>query len=184
VSDAELIRTAQTVGWSAVTAALVVWALGEWGVLLVLAVLGAMVLGVARMVGDRRTVALGFVALVVLLVGNVSLARADTASWYGDEGGPIACGTGTIPAGSIHVAHRTLPCGTRVVVDRGGRRYQARVADRGPYVPGREWDLSRRLMRLLGGIDEGVIEVHVVVQRVPRCLPRRFGRAYGGLPPC
>jgi rare lipoprotein A len=75
--------------------------------------------------------------------GRVTVYRQTFASWYGPGfiGGRTACG-GTLSAGVLGVANRTLPCGTRVTFHYGGRTVTARVVDRGPYVSGREWDLT------------------------------------------
>ena len=43
---------------------------------------------------------------------------------------------------SMIVAHKTLPCGARVTLRRGDRVIRVRVVDRGPYVGGREFDLT------------------------------------------
>jgi rare lipoprotein A (peptidoglycan hydrolase) len=48
------------------------------------------------------------------------------------------------------VAHKTLPFGTLVEFEYGGRRAVAVVADRGPYVAGREFDLGPGVARTLG----------------------------------
>lgn len=102
------------------------------------------------------------------------------ASWYGDEGDAIACGPGRIPADSIHVASKTLPCGARLTVcDAAGERcFWVRVVDRGPYVDGRDLDLSRAAMRRLDAKATGVIVVQVRVDGVPCRLPRWAGRPY------
>jgi hypothetical protein len=52
-------------------------------------------------------------------------------------------------APGFYVAHKTLRCGTRVRVCYRGRCVRATVRDRGPYVPGREWDLDVRVQRAL-----------------------------------
>ena len=66
-------------------------------------------------------------------------------SFYGPGfyGRRTACGhayTTTI----LGVAHRTLPCGTQVTFRNpaNGRTITVPVIDRGPYVAGRQWDLS------------------------------------------
>lgn len=66
-------------------------------------------------------------------------------SWYGPGfyGNRTACGlayTTTIQG----VAHRSLPCGTKVTFrnPKNGRTITVPVIDRGPYVDGRTWDLS------------------------------------------
>lgn len=79
---------------------------------------------------------------------NAITWHAAQASWYSaaDSGGPFAC-TGvpypSVPA-QLGVAHRTLPCGTRVRLlnPRTHRRITVRVIDRGPFVAGRDFDLT------------------------------------------
>jgi rare lipoprotein A len=53
----------------------------------------------------------------------------------------LSCG-GRLTPGTLGVAHKTLPCGTRVTLRRGDRVIRVRVVDRGPYVGGREFDLT------------------------------------------
>ncbi len=57
---------------------------------------------------------------------------------------------------SMIVAHKTLPFGTLVEIEYKGRRAVARVADRGPYTPGRTFDLGPGVVRVLdfSGVDE------------------------------
>ena len=78
------------------------------------------------------------------------------ASWYGAPlfGNNTACGQKFTPT-IVGVAHKTLPCGTRVLIGYKGRFLLTRVIDRGPYTPGRTWDLSHAAMIALGyqGID-------------------------------
>jgi peptidoglycan DL-endopeptidase CwlO len=56
----------------------------------------------------------------------------------------------TIRADSMIVAHKTLPFGTLVEFSYQGRRGVASVEDRGPYVPGRSFDLGPGIARVLG----------------------------------
>ncbi len=42
----------------------------------------------------------------------------------------------------LGVAHKGLPCGTRVTFVRGRRSVTVPVIDRGPFVGSREWDLT------------------------------------------
>lgn len=57
---------------------------------------------------------------------------------------------------SMMVAHKTLPFGTLVEFKYRGRTAVARVADRGPFTPGRDWDLGPGTARALDftGVDE------------------------------
>ncbi|MBU3691579.1 MAG: hypothetical protein FGM38_06005 [Solirubrobacterales bacterium] len=87
------------------------------------------------------------------------------ASWYGAPlfGNNTACGQKFTPT-IIGVAHKTLPCGTRVLIGYKGRFLLTKVIDRGPYTPGRTWDLSHAAMIALG--YQGVDPVrHLVVGR-------------------
>jgi rare lipoprotein A (peptidoglycan hydrolase) len=76
-------------------------------------------------------------------------------SWYGPGfyGNNGACGMlgpdGLTPE-TVGVAHRTLPCGTKVTFRYNGRTVTTQVIDRGPYVAGRTWDMTKGLCTLLG----------------------------------
>ncbi len=63
------------------------------------------------------------------------------ASVFTDYGLPIACG-GVLHVPQLGVANKTLPCGTMVTFVYGGRAIRVPVLDRGPYIAGREWDLT------------------------------------------
>jgi rare lipoprotein A len=82
-------------------------------------------------------------------------------SFYGPGfyGGKTACGD-VYTKEIVGVAHRTLPCGTRVQFRNpaNGRVVTARVIDRGPYVSGRTWDLSGALCQKLDHCYTGPIE--------------------------
>lgn len=85
------------------------------------------------------------------------------ATWYGPGlyGNKTACGqryTRTI----VGVAHKKLPCGTRVVVGYGRRTVRLKVIDRGPYAHGAKWDLSNGARKLLGFNSTDQIRVGVV----------------------
>jgi hypothetical protein len=51
------------------------------------------------------------------------------------------------------VAHKTLPCGTLLVLSHGANTITVPVVDRGPYITGRELDLSPRIKSALGCTD-------------------------------
>jgi hypothetical protein len=51
------------------------------------------------------------------------------------------------------VAHKTLPCGTMLVLTHGANTITVPVVDRGPYIAGRELDLSPRVKSALGCTD-------------------------------
>jgi rare lipoprotein A len=88
-------------------------------------------------------------------LGHLRSYRLAGASWYGG-GGSLACG-GQLTSSTLGVANKTLPCGTLVTLRYGGREVSVPVVDRGPYVAGREFDLTEATKRALG--FEGVGEV-------------------------
>lgn len=73
------------------------------------------------------------------------------ASWYGPGfyGGRTACGQ-KLRASTVGVAHKTLPCGSKVLIGYRGRYLLTRVIDRGPFVAGRSWDLTNGARLSLG----------------------------------
>jgi rare lipoprotein A len=87
-------------------------------------------------------------------LGHLNVFRLAEASWYGGGGG-LACG-GELTSSTIGVANKTLPCGTVLTLRYGERSLRVRVIDRGPYVAGREFDLTEATKRALGfgGVGE------------------------------
>jgi rare lipoprotein A len=83
-------------------------------------------------------------------LGAAYVFRTSYASYYGPGlyGGGLACG-GRLSPSTVGVAHKSLPCGTRVTFKVGRRIVTAPVIDRGPYVSGRDWDLTAALKRKL-----------------------------------
>lgn len=88
-------------------------------------------------------------------VGSLNAYRVVGASWYGG-GGSLACG-GWLTSATLGVANKTLPCGTLVTLRYDGHTLRVPVIDRGPYVAGREFDLTEATKRTLG--FEGVGDV-------------------------
>ena len=84
------------------------------------------------------------------------------ASYYGRalEGHAMANGQPFDPD-ALTAAHKTLPFGTQLEVSYGGRSVRVTVTDRGPYVPGRDLDLSLAAARKLGMLSRGVAPVRV-----------------------
>ena len=66
-------------------------------------------------------------------------------------------------------AHPTLPLGSivRVVNTRNHRSQVVRINDRGPYVEGRELDVSYQVARQLGFDQRGVAKVRLELLEVP-----------------
>jgi hypothetical protein len=102
-----------------------------------------------------RLRASGVSARRVLLRGSVATVYHEViASWYG-PGGVTACGE-ALGATTQGVANKTLPCGTMVTLRYRGRSIRVPVIDRGPYVAGRDYDLTyaTRLALGAGGISQ------------------------------
>ncbi len=104
-----------------------------------------------------------------MLVGMAGVAVCQIeeygkASYYADnfEGRKTASGE-LFSQDSLTAAHLTLPIGTKVKVTniKDNRSVIVRINDRGPNVPDRIIDLSRKAMQQLNGIYEGVIEVRI-----------------------
>lgn len=91
-------------------------------------------------------------------LARVHVYRAAHASWYGPGlyGNSTACG-GALTSGRLGVAHRWLPCGTRVTFRYRGRSVTVPVIDRGPYAAGREWDLTAATKSALRFGDTGTV---------------------------
>lgn len=80
---------------------------------------------------------------VVKKVNLGSFLLDKNVSWYGPGfyGKRTACGY-ALTKTLLGVANKTLPCGTKVTFSWKGRTITVPVVDRGPYVVGRQWDLT------------------------------------------
>jgi rare lipoprotein A len=76
-------------------------------------------------------------------IGRLNVYRRAAVSWYGPGlyGNRLSCG-GRLTPDTLGVAHKTLPCGSDVTLRKGDRVIRVPVVDRGPYVGGREFDLT------------------------------------------
>ena len=106
-----------------------------------------------RFGGDRRNAAVSRT-----LRGKTYVLRPGHASWYGPGlyGNKLGCG-GTLTPSTVGVANKSLPCGTKVVFRYKGRTATIKVVDRGPYVGGRDWDLTAGAKRKLGFGSTGTV---------------------------
>lgn len=95
------------------------------------------------------------------LSGGSGWHRDGSVSWYGPGfyGHRTACGK-ALTTSLIGVANRTLPCGTLVTFRNpaNGRSITLRVVDRGPYVAGRQWDLTGGACLALGHCYTGPMD--------------------------
>jgi len=69
--------------------------------------------------------------------------RESVTSIYGPGfyGRQTACGQ-TLERKTVGVAHKKIACGKKVTFQRKGRSITVPVIDRGPFIKGREWDLT------------------------------------------
>ena len=81
--------------------------------------------------------------------------RPAVATWFNQAGTTSACGV-ALRSSTLGVAHRTLPCGTKVAFYYHGRTLVVPVVDRGPY--GRaDWDLTEAAAGRLGMKQAGIV---------------------------
>jgi hypothetical protein len=91
--------------------------------------------------------------------------RYGGASWYGPGlwGNKTACGQ-TLRPGTLGVAHKKLPCGTTVKFVYHGKSVVTQVIDRGPYVQGRAWDLTKAASDALGFEGVGRVRYAIAIE--------------------
>jgi len=99
---------------------------------------------------------------------GTELGRAAVFGYENDSlaGGPLACTGKDLRPGQLVCAHRTLPCGTQLVVQSltTQRMATCRVLDRGPYgarLPGGRFVIKRTVEQR--GAWRGVVDVSPAV---------------------
>jgi rare lipoprotein A len=115
----------------------------------------------------QREIALAGVALLAAVVSLALVAGRSSSdstipkpagAWYsalagvrvpGGFGTRTACGQVLRPV-TAGVSHPVLPCGAKIFLSFDGKNVLTQVIDRGPYVPGREFDLTEPLAAKLG----------------------------------
>lgn len=116
-----------------------------------------------------RKVLIAFVAIIgclALFVVASAAVKAEqmVASWYGPgfEGATTASGEPFDP-NDYTAASKTYDFGTRLIVTYEGRSVVVRINDRGPFIVGRDLDLSKGAAEYLGLTSVGVGTVNVEV---------------------
>ena len=95
---------------------------------------------------------------------TLTLTLASLASWYGYPYHGRRTANGEVyNMHSMTAAHRTLPFGTKVKVcnTSNKRCVNVRINDRGPFVGGREIDLSQAAADVIGIKSAGVGQVTI-----------------------
>jgi hypothetical protein len=116
--------------------------------------------------GGVRAVVLAGVALVAIAIAleiahssneNESLPKP-AGQWYSVLAAPYspsekptkgACGV-TIGPATQGVAHAVLPCGAKIYIKFGNREVLTQVVDHGHMPPGRDFDVTQKLAKILG----------------------------------
>jgi rare lipoprotein A (peptidoglycan hydrolase) len=91
--------------------------------------------------------------------------RTMVASYYANvlKGNPTASGEPYEPR-RYTAAHKSLPLGTELRVAYGGQAVEVVVNDRGPFIAGRDIDLSLAAAREIGLTTPGTAPVRVTVR--------------------
>jgi rare lipoprotein A len=115
-----------------------------------------------------RAFAFGALVASVGLIASLpsteaSAAQCGRASWY-KMGHTTASGE-PMNARALAAAHRSLPFGTKVLVENlaNGRSVIVRINDRGPYAGGRVIDVTQGAAEMLGMIRSGTAQVKLTV---------------------
>lgn len=116
----------------------------------------AVVLGAAWLAGCAQS---------SVVTNRSDFVATGRASYY-SEGSHTASGE-KFDAHELTAAHPTLPFGTRLRVTNvaTGRSVTVRVNDRGPFVRGRDVDVSYSAAEALGMVGQGVANVKLEVER-------------------
>jgi rare lipoprotein A (peptidoglycan hydrolase) len=88
------------------------------------------------------------------------------ASWYGEQFQGRETASGEIfDLNKLTAAHKTLPLGTivKLTVIATGKSVIVRINDRGPFIKGRDFDLSEEAATVLGFHEQGLAAVEATV---------------------
>lgn len=110
-----------------------------------------------------RTVLLFIATAIVLSIVFSPIAGHSAsmrASYYGSESGSRTASGERFNSRGLTAAHRSLPFGTRLRVCYRGC-VVVRVTDRGPYIRGRQLDISKGAARAVGLTAVGIANVNV-----------------------
>jgi rare lipoprotein A len=97
------------------------------------------------------------------------------SSWYGEEfDGKQTANGETYDMYGVTAASLTLPLGSivKVVNRKNHRSVIVRINDRGPYVDGRDLDVSYEVARRLGFEHRGLAKVRLELLEVPQRQPQ------------
>lgn len=90
---------------------------------------------------------------LILILSTISVSNAQMASWYGGFHHGKRTASGEIyNMYALTAAHKTLPFGTKVEVTNleNNKSVVLKINDRGPFIPNRVIDLSKKANQLIG----------------------------------
>lgn len=96
---------------------------------------------------------------------HVENGKVVKASWY--RHGEITANGERFDPNGLTAAHKKLPFGTILLLTYEGKSVTVRINDRGPFIKGREIDLSKGAAEALGCIEIGVCDVEMTVMYSP-----------------
>lgn len=101
-------------------------------------------------------------------LGSTDVVFDGVTSWYGPgfEGCATASGA-TFNSAQMTAASLSLPLGTLLKVTRGGKSVVVVITDRGPYIPGRDLDLSKGAAAAIGISGVTSVRMEVVLPNEP-----------------
>ena len=88
--------------------------------------------------------------------------KTGKASWYGPGfHGKLTANGERYDMNGISAAHKTLKFGTKVKITNvaNGKSIVVKINDRGPYIAGRQFDLSKGAFKKIASINTGVIKI-------------------------
>jgi len=98
-----------------------------------------------------------------------------TASWYGaNHHGQTMANGQPFNMYADTAAHRTLPMGTKLNLTNpaNGRSARVKITDRGPFIRGRNLDVSYGVAKKLGMVEQGVVKLQM--DKVQEQSPNRL----------
>lgn len=108
----------------------------------------------------KGAVVAGALALSVTAFAGEADAAPATASWYGPGfAGNLTASGEVFDPSAMTAAHKTLPFGTELQVTYQGQTVDVTVNDRGPFIPGRDLDLSAGAAQAIGLAGVGTVDV-------------------------
>lgn len=102
------------------------------------------------------------VAITILYSFTSNVYKVSKASWYGGihHGKKTASGE-IFDENKLTAAHKTLPFGSNVEVINldNNKSCTVKINDRGPFIKGRDLDLSKRAFNEISNLKKGVINI-------------------------